>query len=414
MKLMTYKNPSVVGVGLGILLVVGGVCEAKWRGPDLHAPVDRLITNTKEFVKKNPKDAQGYYILGRLHSMAFAKGAIEVSLYSNQADKEHGLPSFPSFAPIRTERESDKEALTSAALKHFQESVRNYRLATQLKPTNSEEWDARRGLYYLGYGWMLEQGHLLGKKVSLPPGGKPTWREQALQAYRLAFRFAEKSESENAPMHGLNVVTQEAAEGIERLHRGRSLSVQEKSEIAKMQQTVKEILAKPRPITPIIFPLTMKRTLAQLLSEKAVKFDLAGDDIKRQWPWVKPDVGILVWDPGQTGRVTSGRQLFGSATWWMFWEDGYQPLAALDDDRDGGLTGKELNGIAVWCDANSNGVSDPGEVIPAGKFGVQRIATRPEGKRDGVLANESGLLLRNGTNLPTFDWTPIGKPVQIR
>ena len=51
-----------------------------------------------------------------------------------------------------------------------------------------------------------------------------------------------------------------------------------------------------------------------------------------------------------------GLQLFGSVTWWLFWEDGYAPLAALDDNHDGRLEGAELKGIAIWFDRNGNGV----------------------------------------------------------
>jgi len=37
----------------------------------------------------------------------------------------------------------------------------------------------------------------------------------------------------------------------------------------------------------------------------------------------------------------------------MFWRDGFEPLAALDDNRDGKLTGSEIWGIGVWRDANA-------------------------------------------------------------
>ena len=57
----------------------------------------------------------------------------------------------------------------------------------------------------------------------------------------------------------------------------------------------------------------------------------------------------------------------------MFFENGYQALAALDDDGDGYLTGKELEGLAVWRDKNGNGICDAGEVVPVGQLGIVGI-----------------------------------------
>ncbi len=123
-----------------------------------------------------------------------------------------------------------------------------------------------------------------------------------------------------------------------------------------------------------------------------------------RWRWVTPKAGILVWDAEGTGRITSGRQLFGSVTWWMFWRDGYEALRALDDDGDGWLRSKELAGIAVWCDRNGNGVSEKGEVKPISAYGIVAIAVGAIGGVDSVLFNPKGVQLRDGNFLPTYDW----------
>ena len=134
-----------------------------------------------------------------------------------------------------------------------------------------------------------------------------------------------------------------------------------------------------------------------------------GDGVKRTWEWVSPDTGILVWDPNHTGKVKSGRQLFGSVTWWMFWEDGYAPLRALDDNGDGVLTGKELRGISVWVDRNGNGISDPGEVTPASQFGIRSIRISPDSRLNRVLSSARGIEMKDGSVSPTFDWVPKSK-----
>jgi hypothetical protein len=118
-----------------------------------------------------------------------------------------------------------------------------------------------------------------------------------------------------------------------------------------------------------------------------VKFDLDGTGRPQTYPWLRPDAAFLVWDPQHTGRITSGRQLFGNVTWWMFWNDGYQAMAALDDNHDGWLTGCELAGLALWFDVNQNGVSDPGEVIPIDKTDIEGIAVLPEALGAHALMN---------------------------
>jgi hypothetical protein len=119
----------------------------------------------------------------------------------------------------------------------------------------------------------------------------------------------------------------------------------------------------------------------------------------------------LVWDPLNKGEITSGRQLFGTATWWLLFANGYAALDALDDNRDGMLSGSELRGIGVWFDKNGNGRADPGEVQPITDFGVQAIRTRSTGSDHGMLMNTQGLTLKNGTVVPTYDWvvSPISR-----
>ena len=124
---------------------------------------------------------------------------------------------------------------------------------------------------------------------------------------------------------------------------------------------------------------------------------------KEAWTWVNAKAGILVWDPLHTGSIRSGQQLFGNVTWCMIWRHGYQPLAVLDNNYDGYLSGKELEGLAVWCDRDGNGVSDKGEVIPLQKLGIIRIAVT--GKCVGqIWQNTKGIVLQNGSILPTYDW----------
>ena len=133
-------------------------------------------------------------------------------------------------------------------------------------------------------------------------------------------------------------------------------------------------------------------------------FDLDGDGIDELWPWLTPDAGWLVWDPENRGEITSGRQLFGSASAWLFFSDGYRVLDALDDDRDGELRGRELAGIRVWFDRDTDGVSDHGEVVSVEDLGIVALATQSTLTLGRSPANLCGAELADGRVLPTYDW----------
>lgn len=145
----------------------------------------------------------------------------------------------------------------------------------------------------------------------------------------------DKTHSVQGPAEN-SLISLDSGESITRILSGRGPSEVEKTEIARIKEDLKG-LPKGRTVTPIVFPLDGPRPLASLLADDVrVRFDLAGDDRPATWPWVRPDTALLAWDSDRTGRITSGQQLFGSATWWIFWEHGYQPLALLDDDREAG------------------------------------------------------------------------------
>jgi len=79
-------------------------------------------------------------------------------------------------------------------------------------------------------------------------------------------------------------------------------------------------------------------------------------------------------------------------------------LDAFDDNRDGELSGDELVGLGVWTDANSNGVSDAGEVVPIAETGIEAIACVQTDTTMGMPANLLGLRMTDRRVLPTYDW----------
>jgi hypothetical protein len=159
-------------------------------------------------------------------------------------------------------------------------------------------------------------------------------------------------------------------------------------------------------VTPMVVPLT-DRPFERLIDRGSnVAFDFAGTGDTRAQGWLRPDAAWLVWDPEWRGQVRSGFDMIGQRTWSVFWTDGFEALRALDDNRDGELTGGELGGLSLWRDENSNGVSDPGEVMPANVHGIAALSVRGAPTRPGLITAPQGVRFDDGRTRPLYDWTP--------
>jgi hypothetical protein len=103
---------------------------------------------------------------------------------------------------------------------------------------------------------------------------------------------------------------------------------------------------------------------------------------------------LLVYNPSHDGRITSPTQLFGH---WAFggqstaylgnggtavqpkrWQNGYEALATLDQNRDGKISGAELEPLGLWFDENRDGISQPGEVKRLEEVGVTALYYKPD------------------------------------
>lgn len=237
------------------------------------------------------------------------------------------------------------------------------------------------------------------------------WLERAAENLRAAFEGARRADAEleEVPLADLaepleQLISHEAAQALLRIHRRGVPGI----ELERVEAHLRTLAQLPpsRAITPLLLSLREGcPTLDELtLPNLAVPFDLDGDAIDELWPWLAPDAGWLVWDPEQRGEITSGLQLFGSASAWLFFADGYRVLDALDDDRDGELRNQELTGIAVWFDRDTDGVSDPGEVVPVEELGLVALATEATERIGRSLGNQAGAELASGRRLATYDW----------
>lgn len=341
---------------------------AIWRPGGPPVPIDRMVTNLTAQLKEHPNDAATWLVLARLHSFAYFSG-------------QTAVPAQGEKPVLWNVIEPGKPPAGSGA--HLTASIAAYRKAIALDP--------KQPVAYLGLGWVLEQ----------PPANLP----EALENYRKAYQLAAPKElamSGYPPFY--EIVSAEAADRIVAIQnerfKSKPLSPQVRKEIEEMRKASGQLKRKPVAVTPLIFSFSEAAPLDALLApEVHVAFDLDGLG-SSSWPWLQPTTGILVWDPLRTGVITSGRQLFGNATWWMFFRDGFHALAALDDNHDGQLSGAELTGLAVWTDRNQNGISDPGEVVPIADTGIVRIAVTAGAN----LTNVHGIQFADARETPLYDW----------
>jgi hypothetical protein len=233
----------------------------------------------------------------------------------------------------------------------------------------------------------------------------PMWKDLAAKEYLHSFDLGFAN---GKPVEQSVAVSEEAGKDYLKIVAKDMKLAADLASLIRVKRGVARLESLPRMVTPIIFSLHKNAALAAAThSTHNVSFDLDGTSRPQRYSWLKPDTGILVWDPDGTGQITSGRQLFGSVTWWIFWKDGYQAIDALDDNRDGRLSGSELKGIGVWFDRNSDGVCEPGEVVRATSLGIKSISCRSTGVEDGALSSRAGVEMQNGDTFKSCDWVAM-------
>lgn len=340
-----------------------------------QVPVARLAANLEKQIADKPEDASLHARLARLYSMAYALKTDQIAM-----DKRSQEPFFgytDRDHPPRQITKAIADEAAAVAKKHLQLAVAGYEKALALDPKHL----AAR----LGLGWCHDQA---GNKAA------------ALPYYRQALAQAWEKESKGG--RGLDTPwTSEAANYLLPL-----LDPQKDAdEIARIKTYQAEIAKQPRMVTPILIPLEANTPFTDLVNaDAAVTFDLDGSGLPRQWGWITPKAAWLVFDLSDQGHITSGLQLFGAVSFWLFWNNGYEALGALDNDGDGLLRGDELQHIKLWHDANGNGVSDPGEVKSLASHGITALSVRNQTHSTGIPFSPAGVVLKDGTTRPSYDW----------
>ena len=346
-----------------------------------QVPVERLVKNLEEAVKKDSKNVQALVNLARVHGMAYALKTDTAQVRKGHEERGPWFGYEPKLVPFITVEKTEDPAKQKAAKAHLTKAVERFKEAVKLAPDNLR---AR-----LGYAWTLEQS---GEK------------KEAVKEYRALIEDAWKKEKDlkQLDLGGHTIVAEAAGYLIPLLDKEK-----DKKEIATLTERAAHLGKLPRWITPVAVPLRDGLRARDIEDRNAaVAFDADGSGLKRKWTWVTKDAGWLVYDPKGNGVVTSGLQMFGGVTFWLFWETGYDALASLDDNGDGVLTGDELKGLGIWHDANGNGICDPGEVKPLSAYGIVAVSCRFQrdpNHPDRIAFSPNGVTFRNGKTRPTFD-----------
>lgn len=403
-----------------------------WLSPRSHAlyvridiekvPVERILANLQSRLKEQPDSIDLHYQLARAHAMAAFSESEEFPVYKSgkyfqgrvmysEFGGDNGTPVDGGFRNERTGglKGRDIGRNLSRALKHYGESLRLLRESNDIDEIKSNVISVQ-----LGYAWCLEKAGL---------------RVLALEVYRQTLCIAWQAEVNGAldierwkkgvRLEFKDVIKDEAPNIFDRSSLGPGIVFSEEcigymlrlldkqkdaTEIGVLNYHMGRLKKMGRMVTPIVIPLSDASFESLVDRDAGVAFDLDGSGLSRHWGWITPKAAWLVFDAKESGQITSGLQMFGNVTFWIFWRDGYQALGSLDANGDQLLEGEELSGLALWHDANGNGISEPGEVKPVSTYGIDQLSCRSESIGLDLRQSLRGVRFKDGTTRPTYDW----------
>jgi tetratricopeptide (TPR) repeat protein len=368
----------------GLLLACGPlpVAAIYIRGDVVDVPVERIIKNLEALVLKDADDVSARHALARAHAIAYAQDGTSVSV---ELARPYGRPGQPLDERQLADDDSPPELgaqkpASAEARAHLAESLKHYREAAELAPADPA--------IALGLGWTLQQS-----------GEDRDARDQYERALRRATAKQYYELAREAGSYLLSLLSP-----ISQLREREALQ----KRLADLDERIE---ARGRAVTPILVPLVENASFEDLVArDAAVSFDLDGSGLPRRWQWITPRAGWLVYRGGGERRVDSGLRILGSRTFWILWSNGYDALAALDDDGDGWLSGAELAGLAIWRDADSDGVAAAAELLSLGEWGVVTLSCAHVTHTEGFPYSPSGVVFADGSVRPSYDWIARSAP----
>lgn len=124
-------------------------------------------------------------------------------------------------------------------------------------------------------------------------------------------------------------------------------------------------------------------------AEDGVRFDHNADGTSEKAGWVGADDGLLVLDVDGSGRIENGTEVFSEVFNGGSYANSLEALASLDDNADGIIDANDsaFGDIAVWQDANSDGVTQDGELKSLAELGIEAIGLEADSVYKDVAGN---------------------------
>jgi hypothetical protein len=109
-----------------------------------------------------------------------------------------------------------------------------------------------------------------------------------------------------------------------------------------------------------------------------VAFDMDADGTRDHTGWVGPRDGLLALDRNRNGTIDNASELFGQSTPMTAGgvsTNGFGALAQYDENGDRVIDAQDavFQDLRVWVDANSNGLSDEGELQTLAELGISSL-----------------------------------------
>jgi Ca2+-binding RTX toxin-like protein len=125
-----------------------------------------------------------------------------------------------------------------------------------------------------------------------------------------------------------------------------------------------------RLIDPIVLDLDGNGIELTARASSNVYFDMDGDGIKEQTGWVKPTDGLLAIDSNGNGQIDNINELIGDLG-----RSGFAELLTYDSNNDKviNVNDSTWSQFRVWIDANTNGVTDSGELRTLTSLNIKAI-----------------------------------------
>ena len=124
--------------------------------------------------------------------------------------------------------------------------------------------------------------------------------------------------------------------------------------------------------------------------ENGVDFDIDADGVAEQIGWVGPDDGMLVVDSDGSGAIEDGSEVFSEVFEGGSYANSLEALRSLDSNGDGVIdtNDERFNEIRVWQDADSDGITDAGELKTLAEHGITGVDLNALAVNKNVSGNE--------------------------